>query len=407
MKRHFLLLQGVCSPFFAALADELTQAGHMVRKLHFNGGDTVYWGWRAADTYRKRVEGLPDFLNQYYRRCGITDIVLFGDSRPVHQVAITVAHQLGIRIHVTEEGYFRPYWVTLERDGVNAHSRLPKDPAWYREVGRSLPDYSDGQAFASSFFIRAWHDVHYHIRSVVNPLLYRGYRTHAQMTAFSEYIGYLRRLPRLGRYKDQDASRIRDLIVTGKRFFLLPLQLNGDAQIREHSSFSDMEHVMHTVMQSFASHASHDTILVIKNHPLDMWMLLYPQIVPRLIRQYGLEGRVLYLETGDMQALLTHASGVVTVNSTAGLQAVIEGRAVITLANPIYNMKGMTSQSGLDDFWHTDELPDAQLVRCFRNTVIHTTQINGGFYSSQGIVLAVRNIVGPLTADQSALEQLL
>ena len=30
----------------------------------------------------------------------------------------------GLRIHVFEEGYMRPYWVTYERGGTNGHSRL-------------------------------------------------------------------------------------------------------------------------------------------------------------------------------------------------------------------------------------------------------------------------------------------
>lgn len=70
-------------------------------------------------------------------------------------------------------------------------------------------------------------------------------------------------------------------------------------------------------------------------------------------------------------------------------------------------MAGLTFQGSLNDFWQERRPPDPELYRCFRNTVIHATQINGGFYSQSGIELAVRNAVTPLTALRSPLEELL
>ena len=31
---------------------------------------------------------------------------------------------MGVMIHVLEEGYVRPAWITYERNGVNGHSRI-------------------------------------------------------------------------------------------------------------------------------------------------------------------------------------------------------------------------------------------------------------------------------------------
>jgi capsular polysaccharide export protein len=133
--RSFLFLQGVCSPFFARLADRLKGDGHRVFKINFNAGDCAYWGARPASNYRGAVSELGDFLNDTYQRYGITDQILFGDSRPVHRPAVNHGEVFGVRTHVFEEGYFRPFWLTLEREGVNGHSLLPRDPDWFREVG--------------------------------------------------------------------------------------------------------------------------------------------------------------------------------------------------------------------------------------------------------------------------------
>ena len=54
----------------------------------------------------------------------MTDIVLYGDTRQIHAEAIKIATKRNVQIHVFEEGYLRPYWVTYERGGSNGHSRL-------------------------------------------------------------------------------------------------------------------------------------------------------------------------------------------------------------------------------------------------------------------------------------------
>ena len=38
----------------------------------------------------------------------ITDIVLYGDTRPIHAEAIKLAKALDLRVHVFEKGYLRP-----------------------------------------------------------------------------------------------------------------------------------------------------------------------------------------------------------------------------------------------------------------------------------------------------------
>ena len=405
--RSFLFLQGVCSPFFVRLAAALEADGHRVFKIKFNAGDWLYWGGRKACNYRGAVDDLPDFLDQKYREFGITDQILFGDCRPVHRPAVAQAKACGIRTHVFEEGYFRPYWVTLEREGVNRHSLLPRDPEWFMDVGKNLPDYGNGQSFRSPFRIRAAHDVAYHMAGFWNPAFFPRYRTHATVNAAMEYAGYARRLPSLRFHAPRDNALVEDLIRAGTPFFVLPLQLGSDAQIREHSRFEDMAAVMEFVMASFARHAPGQTRLVIKNHPLDTGLVNYPKMIRALSSRFDLADRVDYMETGNLDALLLHARGTVTVNSTVGALSLGLNCPTIALSDPIYSLPGLTFQGPLDDFWHGRTLPDADLFRCFRKTVIHTTQVNGGFYCRDGIALAVQASRHILASQRSPLEEFL
>jgi len=406
MTKRFLFLQGPCSPFFSKLGRAIQHRGHDVHRANFNAGDCWYWNNGHEHFYRKSVDLLDNWYRDLFDRHNYTDLVLFGDQRPVHLPAIRIANTRGIRVHVFEEGYFRPYWITLERGGVNANSKLPRDPAWYRRHGPQVPDYGNGADFQSPFLARAYHDVAYHLAGIRNPLTYPGYRTHAPINAYQEYAAYIRRSIRVSRLKRHNLAEIQALIYGKVPFWLLPLQLNSDVQIRHHSPFTCMADVLEVTLTSFSRMCRPDGVLVIKNHPLDTGTDDHHQQINTICQRIGLPtGRVLYVETGPLPALLNHARGVVTVNSTVGGSALVHGRPLKALGNAIYDIPGLTFQGGIDSFWRYSKQPDQRLFRWFRNTVIHGTQINGGLYSGESIDLAVSNTLPRILSDRSWLEE--
>jgi capsular polysaccharide export protein len=407
VKRNFLLLQGPSTPFFGSLADHLKTAGHQVFRINFCAGDAVYWGGRAAVRFSAGLPVLKDFLTEKIDQFDITDQVVFGDQRAVHKPALEHGKTLGIRTHVFEEGYFRPHWVTLEREGTNANSLLPRDPKWFRDTSNKLRAPLGVVPFKSPFRERAMHDVAYHLAGLLNPLLFPGYRTHSPVIAPVEYAAYLRRFSLLKIIRERERKRAQALIESGNDYFVLPLQLNSDAQIRDHSQFSDMREVIVQVLESFAKHAPENSKIAIKNHPLDMGLMNYKKIIGDCEKKFGIAGRTVYLEDGDLVSLVRYARGVVTVNSTVGMVALEEGCPTLTLSNPIYNLPGLTCQQPFEAFWQVAQAPDASLYAAFRQVVMAATQVNGGFYCAAGIDLAAKNSSRVLTAQKSPLEQLL
>lgn len=410
--RSFLMLQGVASPFFARLADALRACGHKVYKVNFNAGDLAFWfprGDRAH--FRGSLEQLPEFIESLWQRWGITDQILFGDRRPVHRAAVERAERFGVRTHVFEEGYFRPFWVTLEREGVNGHSLLPRDPEWFRKAARFLSDLPEEKPsrFHSAFRKRAGYDVIYHVAGMLNLVINPRYQTHSPITAPVEYAGYISRFMRLRFWRKRDAEVVNRLCREADRhpFYLLPLQLNTDAQIRDHSRFDNMQQAIEYVLESFARNASVFSRLLIKNHPLDMGLVDYPGQIGLLVKRLGLEGRVEYIETGNLEKALKFAAGTVTVNSTVGMVSLEKNCPTLCLSDPIYNLPGLTWQGELDDFWQDGGLPDVALFQAFHKVVVHATQINGGFYCFDGINLAVENSAKALCAEKTPFEALL
>jgi capsular polysaccharide export protein len=405
--RSFLFLQGGCSPLFARLSDRLRAEGHAVYRINFNAGDRLYWGRRMAASFRGKLDELPAYYEEKMAAWDVSDVVLFNDRRPVHLPAIPVAKARGIRIHVFEEGYFRPYYLTLERDGVNGNSALPRDPAWYRETGKDLPDRDNGQAFPTGLLARAAHDVAYEIANLANPVFFPQYRTHVPYNRWLGYAAHARRFAAFPLYARRDRNLLGHLKRAEAPFYFLPLQLESDAQIRHHSPFSKMSEILSLVMRSFARNAPPESRLVIKNHPLDPGFQNYGRMIARLAKEMDIARRVDYVDTGDASALVPRARGVVTVNSTVGMSSLAQGRPTIVLGTAIYNLPGLAFQGPLDVFWRDAEFPDRELFRRFRNTVIHATQVNGGFYTDGGVALAAANSVARLLAERSPLKELL
>lgn len=403
-QRSFLFLQGPRTPFYRELAAGLRRAGHHTSQLQFTAGDSAYWRGLAMQ-YRGQFENLPSNYRQLFRNGRFTDLIVFGDCRPVHALAIPEAKAAGLRVHVFEEGYIRPHWITLETNGANAHSHLPKDPDWYRLVGPALPAESV-ECFPGSFAQRALHDVIYNLCNLGNYLRFRHYQRHALHSPLSEYTAYIQRGFKVLLRRKEDRKHIEQLTVSHVPYFVLPLQMDGDYQVRQHSPFVDMKSVLTHVINSFSENADSSALLVVKNHPLDPGFVDYEQLIQQLARQLGLNDRVVYLETGHLPTLLAHAAGCVTVNSTVGAQALTHDCPLIALGKAFYDMPGLTHQAGLHTFWKNPEPIDHSLYELFRRTVLYTTQVNGGFYTKAGIDLAVKNTLPRLLANQSPLEAL-
>lgn len=390
--RKFLFLQGVATPFFKALALAIHNKGHDVFRVNFCGGD--YWfslgldSWRYNDT----VDKLPQWLAEKHHIHQFTDVVLFGDTRPIHQEAITYLRQQGVRVNVFEEGYLRPHWITLEQDGVNGYSHLLNQPLsfWQTPAKTDENTTEQTQSLGRSFGARAWHDIKYHLANALLYPLFSHYKSHRPFNALYEYAGWAWRMPTVKFWHARrDSQCIQKLLTQKTPYYLLPLQLDADSQIRKHSPYDDIKHVMRTVMSSFAQHAPSNSQLVIKNHPLATGLINHKQQAQQLASELGIQARILFLESGDLPTLLQHTQGTVLVNSTTGTSALFHGAPTCALGIAIFDLPGLTFQQGLDRFWREGQAANKQLYQRFRQLIIQHTQISGDFYSKAGIKAAV------------------
>lgn len=398
-RRQFLFLQGPPGPFFRDLAGALAEHGCGVHRINLSGGDRYDWP-DAATNYRGRKRNWPMFLDRFLRAHAITDMVLFGDCRPMHQAALRMAQLRGVHIHVYEEGYIRPDWMTLERDGVNGHSPMERDPAAILAEARQLPPVPQLPPITAEFKRRA-RDSYWHYHHVVTGRWqFPFYQTHRQGSITLDGIGWLWRLAMRGRRHRQAVETLA--AIAGREFFIFPLQLTGDYQIRHHSPFGSMMVAVDYVLESFARFAPAETVLLIKEHPLDSSYTNWRACLMAKARALGMAGRVYHIDGGELDILSAKARGMVCVNSTSATLALEAGTPVAVLGDAIYDIKGITHSGGLDSFWAHPTPPDAELYAAFKRVLHAKCLVRGGLASASATAILVRNSVAKLLAGEEA-----
>lgn len=279
---------------------------------------------------------------------------------------------------------------------MNGHSPMPRDPHWFRTEAARLNDLPDLPMVPSSFRRRVNETVRHLLATAVERPLFPFYRNHRPLSSASEGLGWLLRTAVGGLERRRSETAIATL---GDRpFFLLPLQLNSDYQIRVHSPFGDMRAALRFMVKSFAKAAPEDVDLLVKRHPLDAGLIPWRRITAALAAHYGVADRVHYISTGDIAEVLPRARGTVMVNSTAGTLALNLGKPVAVLGHAVYDIEGVVHQGPLDDFWATPVPPDPALWAAVRRVIVDRSLIRGSFLSEEGLAMLVENAVGRLTS---------
>lgn len=377
--RRILLLQGPVGPFFRRLAQDLAAHDAQVFKVNFNAGDWLFYP-RGALSFREPLGHWPDWLQTRLRLLRIDLIFLFGDCRPMHREALKVARRMGVEVGVFEEGYVRPDFVTLERLGVNGYSTLPRTDGLLADAPFSPPVQE--HLVGNTYSAMAWRAFAYGAALTIGRGLFPHYAHHRPVDLL-EGLRWLRAAWRKVWFRTVESGAERRLFGPASgRYFLVPLQVSNDAQVKFHSGFRDVSHFIGHVLQSFAQHAPSDSLLVFKHHPMDRGHTDYTRLIRELAARDSLRGRVLYIHDQHLPALLEHARGVVVINSTVGLSALQHHRPTLACGSAIYDLPGLTYQGAIDDFWGSapDAAPDPVLLGRFRDSLIRRTQLNGNFY---------------------------
>jgi len=408
-QRRFLFLQGPHGPFFGRLGRMLSLAGARCWRVGFNRGDQAFWP--DADryiAYRDPSEAWPQTFRDLVARHGITDIVLYGDARAIHAEAIAAARTLGLTIHVFEEGYLRPYWVTYERGGSNGNSALigMDVTGMQKALAASTGEQPEAPAHWGDMRQHIFYGAAYHAFVLLLNRRYRNFRPHRALSVAQEFRLYLKRLllmPALWADRVIATARVRG---GGYPYHVALLQLEHDSSFQAHSPFGTMTEFLDLLIDGFATGAPGHHHLVIKAHPLEDGRVDLRAHIRRRAADRGVSGRVHFLRGGKLAQLLDHARSAVTVNSTAAQQVLWRGLPLKVFGTAVYAKPQFVSDQPLPDFFRWPDSPDARAYRDYRRFLLETSQIPGSFYSAKGRRQLLRQVVDLMLARDDPYELL-
>ena len=419
--RRFLIVTAPFGPFGRALAEQLTAEGASVARMLFNAGDAAYWRRSGAQPYTGDPRRWPARLAKLVQDQGLTDLIVFGEGGPYNQGVLSQATKLKalrqdalkaaaasdihdqtgaqaasrraandsapgeqsdapLRIWVLENGYFRPDWITVEENGVNASSGLPRDRKSYdppipemlptRPVGKILPHHVINISL-------------YHAMQPFGRLVFRRYVYPYTQSPWLQFVGHVRRYLSLT-FRSKAESDAQVIRARGP-FFLACLQREGDAQLLRYSHYADNTAFLAEVLSSFARNAPAESRLVIKNHPLDPGLVDLARMTHVLAVERGIADRVDFIDGGNLAALCRASSGMVVNNSSAALSALGFSTPVKVLGEAFFDIEGLTDQQPIDGFWTAPLPPEDDLYKRFKAHVINRTQVNGNYHEPKAL----------------------
>lgn len=408
--RTFLFLQGPHGPMFWRLGKMLRLAGAQVWRVGFNAGDRAFWrDRRSFISYEDRLEDWAARFARIVADKGVTDIVLYGDTRPIHAEAVAQARALGLTIHVFEEGYMRPYWVTYERGGTNGNSRLTDLSVsdMRAALNRSDLDVPEAPAHWGDMRQHIFYGALYHWFVMFRNRRYRKMQRHRELPVTAEALLYFRRLVLMPVFAISRALSTRIIKRGGYPYHLALLQLEHDASFRDFSEFDRAEEFLNVVLEGFAKGAPRHHHLVFKAHPLENGRSPLRRMIRRKAEALGVGGRVHYVRGGKLAGLLDHARSAVTVNSTAAQQVLWRGIPLKAFGQAVYDKPEFVSTQPLADFFAQPARPDTRAYKDYRRFLLETSQVTGGFYSARGRRQLLRQVVDLMLAAEDPYDALI
>jgi capsular polysaccharide export protein len=396
--KHILFVGAPFGDFAHTIFPALERRNCKVWRVVFDGGDLLETPARNRLIFRNRRKDWVAFIRKAISDLGITTVIVFNDSLPYQHSAMAIAEAQGLETFAFENGYFRPHWITLERHGISARSRLPREIGFYRREAALLPP-AEYRPLRSRLRPLVMDSINHYLKAyALAPVLpvevdYYG------PTVVTQTLSYTREyFKRKVTSDERTMARIeeaRQKVDGGAKVFCALLQKPGDTQLTVHSRFMGNLQFIRRVLESFAEDAPAGSILIFKEHPLDFGVEGCPNFVRTLAASFGVGERVFFMSQTTIDVVLGMIDGLVTVNSTGGLGALDRGVPVVCLGDAFYDMPGLTHQHGLESFWTTAEKPSSADFGAFKAYVIATTQVNGGFHTQ-----AARDVLAETFVDR-------
>lgn len=252
--------------------------------------------WRVRRTpeyffrFVKAIIQAPIYFARHYRTvAGYDAVVIFNGFRYNQMTASMAARDLGVQTIYCELGFF-PGTLVFDPRGINYGNSLPRD----------ITDYppADDEAYN----------------------IYKELRARLQARQSTKAL-------------EQKAIKLPE------KYIFVPFQVDVDSQIAFYSPWiKDME-ALYQALEKLTPYLPQGWAFVLKEHPERM--VDYSHLRARADGE-----KMIFANGNDSVELIKNASGLLTINSSMGVQGLLFDYPVITVGQSCYSFPGLAEHAG-------------------------------------------------------------
>jgi capsule polysaccharide modification protein KpsS len=251
-------------------------------------------------------------------------------------VARLVAERRGIKVIYLENGPFRNT-LMIDKEGVNFQSSLSgKNKDFYLNQKKPDCESKDSKCYQPVYDCQ---NIAVN-KGIMSPLKKMFYAILMRNFIYRHFFPELtddRLLDSLAK-KIYRFFLLPDKVKLPDKFIFLPLQYSYDTQVLVNSPWlKDMPSFIEVCYKA-VKEAAGDYSVVVKEHPDDFGRKDYSWLKEKY-------PEIIWLKKYDIKKVLKNSSAVITINSSVGVEALVEYKPVIVLGNSFYNVEGVAHKA--------------------------------------------------------------
>lgn len=285
------------------LPEELdSMLAFLLLKAKFRGFSGLRGWLHSRPVLENQAYSATAYFHEYIIRHNIQLVCVWNGTLVPLASAARVAHKLGRKTLFFENGYL-PNTTTVDPQGVNNQNSLVGKPREFYEGVDPKKEKLD-RLYSGKASIRA--------------LKTKWYQ----------------------RIIKRKLAGQPEIITMPNRFIFLPFQVNDDTQVLLHSpNIKTMDALVACAVEAVRSHNAErgdDLWIIAKEHPSDFGRVDYSQLKAKYQKD-----NIVFLRYYPTPDLIKQANGVLTLNSSVGIESLVQHKPVITLGNAFYNVEGL------------------------------------------------------------------
>jgi len=281
-----------------------------------------------------------EVLRSLDEKDNIDIFILWNNNFLFDRVAYYYAKKNNKKTYIMEQGYFRPFTLSFDSKGVNNESSIPKSREFFENVvikRELMEQFLDAPLEATEV-----KDIPYSLKAYK---LYILKNRVVKLFCGDKYeANFISKRVNLKKMFVKKSNKILTQVDFNKKedYIFVPFQVETDSQLILNSpNIKKMEHLVKEVIKAVEKYNEKNKKtykIFFKTHPKDF--NVNKAKLEEIIKNNKIAN---IFEVGNTDEFIKNSKLVITINSTVGIEALREGKPVITLGDTFYNIDGIVN----------------------------------------------------------------